>query len=104
MSTELSCSHFQELIRVFREEERAFYINECKKSNLGYRELARQINTKLYDRYIISPDKDYIFKESNQKKVEKDSEELIKIIQSEKELIEQVKNDQILEIESSKEN
>jgi len=58
--TELSWSHFQELIRVDRKEEREFYENETIKSNWGYRELGRQINTKLYDRYLISPDKNKI--------------------------------------------
>ena len=57
MPTELSRSHFQELIRIDRKEEREFYENEVIKFNWGYRELERQINTKLYDRYLISPDK-----------------------------------------------
>ena len=47
--TELSWAHFQELIRVDRKEERKFYEQEAIKSNWGYRELGRQINTKLYD-------------------------------------------------------
>ena len=55
--TELSWSHFQELIRIERKEEREFYQIESIKSNWGYRELGRQISTKLYDRYLISPDK-----------------------------------------------
>lgn len=50
--TELSWAHFQELIKVDREEERKFYELEAIKSNWGYRELGRQINTKLYDRYL----------------------------------------------------
>ncbi len=41
--TELSRSHFQELIRIDRKEERDFYQNESIKSNWGYRELNRQI-------------------------------------------------------------
>lgn len=57
VSTELSWGHFQELIKVNREEERKFYENESIKDNWGIRELRRQIGTKLYDRYLISPDK-----------------------------------------------
>ena len=41
MPTELSWSHFQELIRIDRKEEREFYENESIKSNWGYRELGR---------------------------------------------------------------
>ena len=64
--TELSWSHFQELIRIDRKKERAFYEQEAIKSNWGYRELGRQINTKLYDRYLISPDKSKIIKDEKE--------------------------------------
>ena len=76
--TELSWTHFQELIRIDRKEERDFYEQEAIKSNWGYRELNRQINTKLYDRYLISPDKNKIITESQKNKIEKQPEELLK--------------------------
>lgn len=76
--TELSWSHFQELIRIDRKEERYFYETESIKSNWGYRELGRQINTKLYDRYLISPNKEIIMLESKKGKIEKQPEELLK--------------------------
>lgn len=76
--TELSWSHFKELIRVDRKEEREFYQIESIKSNWGYRELGRQINTKLYDRYLISPDKNLIMEESKKGLIEKQPEELLK--------------------------
>ncbi len=78
VSTELSWAHYQELIRIDRKEERNFYENESKKSNWGCRELRRQINTKLYDRYLISPDKNLIMKESKKGSIEKQPEELLK--------------------------
>lgn len=76
--TELSWSHFQELIRVNRKEEREFYENEVIKSNWGYRELGRQINTKLYDRYLISPNKNKVLLESKKGLIERQPEELLK--------------------------
>lgn len=76
--TELSWSHFQELIRIDRKEERDFYETESIKSNWGYRELGRQINTKLYDRYLISPNKEIIMLESKKGKIEKQPEKLLK--------------------------
>ena len=76
--TELSWSHFQELIRIDRKEERDFYETESIKSNWGYRKLGRQINTKLYDRYLISPNKEIIMLESKKGKIEKQPEELLK--------------------------
>ncbi|MCX4254985.1 MAG: PDDEXK nuclease domain-containing protein [Bacilli bacterium] len=76
--TELSWSHFQELIRVDRKEEREFYELEAIKSNWGYRELGRQINTKLYDRYLISPNKKMILDESKKGLIERQPEEFLK--------------------------
>ena len=76
--TELSWTHFQELIRIDRREEREFYEQEAIKSNWGYRELNRQINTKLYDRYLISPDKKLIIEDSKKGLIAKQPEELLK--------------------------
>ncbi len=76
--TELSWSHFQELIRIDRKEERDFYEIETIKSNWGYRELNRQINTKLYDRYLIAPNKKKILDDSKNNQIEKQPEELLK--------------------------
>ena len=79
VSTELSWAHFQELIRIDRKEERDFYEKESIKSNWGCRELRRQINTKLYDRYLISPEKNKIIEESQKGLIEKQPEELLKM-------------------------
>ena len=76
--TEFSWSHFQELIKIDRKEERKFYQIESIKSNWGYRELERQINTKLYDRYLISPDKNLIMEYSKKGLIKKQPEELLK--------------------------
>lgn len=78
VSTELSWAHFQELIKIDRKEEREFYEAESVKSNWGCRELRRQINTKLYDRYLISPDKNLIIENSKKGLIEKQPEELLK--------------------------
>ncbi|MFI3200833.1 MAG: PDDEXK nuclease domain-containing protein [Eubacteriales bacterium] len=78
LSTELSWSHYQEIIKIDREEERKFYMNEIMKSNLGVRELRRQINTKLYDRYLISPNKEYILEEMKRNEIKKEPEEILK--------------------------
>ena len=78
VSTELSWAHFQELIRIDRKEERDFYELESIKSNWGCRELRRQINTKLYDRYLISPDKNMIINESKRGIIEREPEEILK--------------------------
>ena len=66
------------MIKIDRKEEREFYCNEIIASNWGVRELRRQLNTKLYDRYLISPDKKEIMKLSANNKLEKTPEELLK--------------------------
>ena len=78
VSTELSWAHYQELMRIDRKEERKFYEEESIKSNWGVRELRRQIGTKLYDRYLISPDKNMIMKASKDGLIEKTPEEILK--------------------------
>ncbi|MDO5569148.1 MAG: PDDEXK nuclease domain-containing protein [bacterium] len=78
VSTELSWAHFQELIRIDRTDERQFYEEESIKSNWGCRELRRQINTKLYDRYLVSPDKRKVLKLSQKGLIEKQPEDLLK--------------------------
>lgn len=78
VSTELSWAHFQELIKIDRKEEREFYEVESIKSNWGCRELRRQISTKLYDRYLISPNKNLIIEDSKKGLIEKQPEELLK--------------------------
>ncbi len=78
VSTELSWAHFQELIRIDRKEERDFYEMESIESNWGCRELRRQINTKLYDRYLISPNKSEIMENSKKGLIERQPEELLK--------------------------
>ncbi len=78
VSTELSWAHFQELIKIDRKEEREFYSSEIIASNWGVRELRRQLNTKLYDRYLISPDKNIIMNLAEENKIEKTPEELLK--------------------------
>ncbi len=78
VSTELSWAHFQELIKIDRKEERDFYETESIKANWGCRELRRQINTKLYDRYLVSPDKTLIMKKSKKGLIERQPEEILK--------------------------
>ncbi|MEG1008413.1 MAG: PDDEXK nuclease domain-containing protein [Clostridia bacterium] len=75
---ELSWSHFRELIKIIRKDEREFYLQESIKSNWGYRELKRQINTKLYDRLAISKDKEYVKKMSEEGLIINKPEDILK--------------------------
>lgn len=52
LSSELSWSHYQRIMRVEDPEARTFYLSECAASNWGVRELKRQIDTRLYERLL----------------------------------------------------
>ena len=57
ISSELSISHYYELIRIKEENKRNFYMKECINSNWNVRELQRQRTTLLYERIVNSKDK-----------------------------------------------
>ena len=55
---ELSWTHYRLLMRVENETARAFYEDECVKSNWSTRQLERQINSFFYERLLSSRDKE----------------------------------------------
>ena len=63
LSSELSWSHYNLLMRIEDENSRQFYANECVKSNWSVRQLKRQIETFYYERLLISQDKESLSKE-----------------------------------------
>ena len=54
--SELSWSHYLELIKIKDVNKRNFYMHECINSNWSVRELQRQQSTLLYERLLISKD------------------------------------------------
>ena len=63
LSSELSWSHYNLLMRIEDEKSRQFYANECVKSNWSVRQLKRQIGTFYYERLLASQDKEAVAKE-----------------------------------------
>ena len=63
--SQLTWSHYLELIKIDDVNKRNFYMNECINSNWDVRELQRQRTTLLYERIINSKDKDKILEISN---------------------------------------
>ena len=63
LSSELSWSHYNLLMRIEDEKSRQFYANECVKSNWSVRQLKRQIGTFYYERLLASQDKEAVEKE-----------------------------------------
>ena len=52
LSSELSWSHYQRIMRVDSPAAREFYVREAATANWGVRELKRQIDTHLYERLL----------------------------------------------------
>jgi len=78
VSSELSWSHYMELIRIVRVEERNFYYNEAISSNWSVRELQRQKDTMLYDRLLLPGDKEKIKELSEKGQIIKKPEDIIR--------------------------
>ncbi len=54
----LSWTHYLVLIRIDKKEERSFYEIEALNNNWSVRELQRQFNSALYERLVLSRDKE----------------------------------------------
>ena len=78
VSTKLSWSHYLELIKINEDDKRGFYLNECINSKWSVRELQRQKDSLLYERLIISADKEKILELSEKGQVLRTSKDLIK--------------------------
>ncbi len=63
LSSELSWSYYQLLMRIENDEARQFYTNECAKASWSVRQLQRQINTMYYNRILASNDKKSVAQE-----------------------------------------
>lgn len=58
----LGWTHYVTLLTVKKAEERRFYEIEAAENGWGYRELERQINSSLYERLMLSRDKEAVMK------------------------------------------
>lgn len=78
MSSQLSWSHYLELIKIDEETKRNFYIQETINSKWSVRELQRQRDSLLYERLTLSADKEKILELSEKGQILKTSKDLVK--------------------------
>lgn len=78
VSSQLSWSHYLELIKINEEPKREFYIKEAINSNWSVRELQRQINSLLYERLTLSANKEKALELSREGQILKTSKDLVK--------------------------
>lgn len=74
----LSWSKLQELIRIDDPWRRAFYENECLKSQWSVRQLQRQIESLLYERTGLSSDKKTVIERARKQEPQESIEDLIR--------------------------
>lgn len=78
VSSKLSWSHYLELLKIKEEAKRSFYMKECIESRWSVRELQRQRDTLLYERLLLSSDKEKVLELSEKGQVLNDMKDLIK--------------------------
>ena len=78
VSSKLSWSHYLELIKIEDKSKRNFYLNECINAKWSVRELQRQRDSLLYERLLLSADKEKVLELSEKGQILKTSKDLVK--------------------------
>lgn len=78
LRTQFNWSHYKLLISIKDEHKREYYIAESTKNNWTSRQLERQINSQLYERLLLSNDKDSVLAVARKEKIPVHPTEIIK--------------------------
>ena len=78
VSAKLSWSHYLELIKIEEETKRNFYMKETINSKWSVRELQRQIGALLYERLVLSKNKNKVLELSQKGQVLRTGKDLVK--------------------------
>ncbi len=78
LRTQLSWTQYRMLLSVDDEQKRDFYIAETTKNNWTSRQLERQIDSNLYERLLLSNDKENVLAVAKNEKLPSDAKEIIK--------------------------
>ena len=78
VSTQLSWSHYLELIKIEEEPKRNFYVREAINSRWSVRELQRQKNSLLYERLALSQNKEKVLELAEKGQIIKSGKDLVK--------------------------
>ncbi|MBV8252401.1 MAG: DUF1016 family protein [Chitinophaga sp.] len=78
LRTQLSWTQYKLLLSVDNEDARTFYIAEAVKNNWTSRQLERQVYSKLYERLLLSNDKESVLAVAKKEKLPSDAKEIIK--------------------------
>lgn len=78
LRTQLSWTQYKFLLAIDNQYKIEFYVAESVKNNWTSRQLERQINSSLYERLLISNDKESVLAVAKNEKLPSDAKEIIK--------------------------
>jgi len=78
LRSQLGWTHYKHLIRIDNEDKMEFYIAEALKNNWTTRQLERQINSNLWERLLMSNDRESVLAIARNEKQPSDAKEIIK--------------------------
>jgi predicted nuclease of restriction endonuclease-like (RecB) superfamily len=78
LRTQLSWSHYKLLLPVDNEDKREYYIAETVKNNWSVRQMERQINSQLFERLLLSNDKESVMAVARNEIIPTSANEIIK--------------------------
>lgn len=78
LRSQLNWTQYRLLLRIDNEAKRTYYIEESCKNNWTARQLERQINSQLYERLLLSNDKEKVLAIAKNEAVEENPKDIIK--------------------------
>jgi predicted nuclease of restriction endonuclease-like (RecB) superfamily len=78
LRTQLSWSHYKLLLSIDNEDKREYYIAETVKNNWSVRQMERQINSQLFERLLLSNDKESVLAVARNEVIPTNPNEIIK--------------------------
>ena len=78
LRSQLSWTHYRLLLRIDNEDKREYYIAETSKNNWSVRQMERQINSQLFERLLLSNDKESVLAVARNEVIPTNPNEIIK--------------------------
>lgn len=78
LRTQLSWSHYKLLLSIDNEDKREYYIAETAKNNWSIRQMERQINSQLFERLLLSNDKESVLAVARNEVIPSNPNQIIK--------------------------
>ncbi|MCA6422943.1 PDDEXK nuclease domain-containing protein [Flavobacterium sp. j3] len=78
LRTQLSWTHYKLLLSIDNEDKREYYIAETVKNNWSVRQMERQVNSQLFERLLLSNDKESVLAVARNEVIPTNPNEIIK--------------------------